>query len=203
MASKVNQPAGSSLISPERLASLSDTIFGVAMTLVVATLLPSIQAQKGTVFGLLSAIRGQLATVVISFAISARFWVSQQQRLAIASSITPPQIRLHLAFLFLIVLVPVSTSLDGLTGSGAKLWPVMIYGTHLLLIAAVNLLLWIGVRHAAAARVRIVRSSLALALFAGALAAGAMRPGLALYFWLAVLATPPLAAVLAQHLGWY
>jgi Endosomal/lysosomal potassium channel TMEM175 len=94
------------------------------MTLVVATLLPSIQAQKGTVFGLLSAIRGQLATVVISFAISARFWVSQQQRLAIASSITPPQIRLHLAFLFLIVLVPVSTSLDGPTGSGAghDLW---------------------------------------------------------------------------------
>ena len=43
------------------------------MTLVVATLLPSIQAQKGTVFGLLSAIRGQLATVVISFAISADF----------------------------------------------------------------------------------------------------------------------------------
>jgi len=86
-------------------------------------------------------------------------------------------------------------------GLQGKIVPVMIYGTHLLLIAAVNLLLWIGVRQAAA-RVRIVRSSLALALFAGALAAGAMRPGLALYFWLAVLATPPLAAVLAQHLGY-
>jgi uncharacterized membrane protein len=199
MATKADQGGVSIFLSSDRLASLSDTMFGVAMTLVVTTLLPSIQAQKGSVLGMLPAINGELVTVVLSFAISARYWVSQQQRLAATSSVTPFQTWLHLVFLFLIVLVPISTSLNGLTGSDAKLGSVMIYGAHLLLIALVNLLLWIEVHRTVGAHLQIVRSSLAVALFVVALAVGAMRPDLALYLWVAVLATPPLAPYLTRR----
>jgi uncharacterized membrane protein len=200
MDAKTGQAGVSTFLSSGRLASLSDTMFGVAMTLVATTLLPSIQAHKGSVLDMFPAMNGELFTVVLSFAISARYWVSQQQRLAMTGFVTPHQTRLHLVFLFLIVLVPISTSLPGLTGPGAIWGSVMIYGAHLTLIALVNLLLWVGVHRAVAAHHHVMRSSLALALFVAALAVGAMWPGLALYLWIAVLATPPLGRYLARRL---
>jgi len=42
MDAAASQPAVSTALSSDRLASLSDTMFGVAMTLVVTTLLQSI-----------------------------------------------------------------------------------------------------------------------------------------------------------------
>jgi uncharacterized membrane protein len=149
---------------------------------------------------MLRGANGELITVVLSFAISAIYWVQQQQRLAMTGAVKPHQTKLHLVFQFLIVLVPISTSLPDLAGPGAKLGPVMIYGAHLILIALVNLLLWIEVHHTAVAHPQIVRSSLAVVLFALALAVGAMRPNLAIYGWFAVLTTPLLARYLTRRL---
>jgi uncharacterized membrane protein len=200
MDAKAKQAGPSIFLSSDRLASLSDTMFGVAMTLVVTTLLPSVQAHKGSVIDMLPGMSGELFTVVLSFAISARYWVSQQQRLAMTVSVTPLQTWLHLMFLFLIVLVPISTSLDGLTGSGAKRGSVMTYGAHLFLIGLVNLLLWIQVHRTAVAHPQIVRSSLALVFFAAGLAVGAIRPDFAQYVWLAVFATPLPARYLTRRI---
>jgi uncharacterized membrane protein len=199
MGAPANKTAASTALSSDRIASLSDTMFGVAMTLVVTTLLPAIQTHKGSVLDLFADLSGQFETVVLSFVISARYWMSQQRRLAMTNSVTPLQTRLHLAFLFLIVLVPISTSLDGLTGAGAKLDPVMIYGAHLLLIALVNLLLWIEVHRTVVAHLQIVQSSLAVALFVAALAVGAIHPRFALYVWFSVLAAPLLARQLTPR----
>jgi uncharacterized membrane protein len=199
MDARVDEAGIPVFLSSDRLASLSDTMFGVAMTLVATTLLPSVEAHKGSIFDMLRDMNAEFLSVVLSFAISARYWVSQQQRLAMTASVTPRQTWLHLIFLFLIVLVPISTSLGGLAGSGAIRDSVMIYGAHLTLIALVNLLLWIEVRRGAVAHLQIVRSSLALALFVVALAVGAMRPDLALYLWIAVLATPLLSRPLARR----
>jgi len=174
-------------LSSDRLASLSDTMFGVAMTLVATTLLPSIEAQRGSVLAMLASMNGELVTVVLSFAISARYWVSQQQRLATTAAVTPLQTWLHLLFLFLIVLIPITTSLPGLAGSNARLSSVMIYGSHLFLIALVNLLLWIEAHRSVAAHLQIVRSSLALLLLGAALVAGAIQPSAAFYAWFAAL----------------
>jgi uncharacterized membrane protein len=187
-------------LSSDRLGSLSDTMFGVAMTLVATTMLPSIQAQKGSVLDVLAGMEGELATVVLSFAVSARYWVSQQQRLAMTRSVTSLQTWLHLVFLFLIVLVPISTSLPGLTGSRAEPASVLIYGSHLFLIALVNLLLWIEVHRSVAAHAQLVRSSLALAMLTLALAVGAVRPGWAVFVWFAVLASPLLARRVTRRL---
>ena len=194
MEAKAGQSDVSTFLSSDRLANLSDTIFGVAMTLAATTLLPSVEAHKVSVLDMLRDMNGDLITVVLSFAISARYWVSQQQRLAMSASVTPRQTWLHLVFLFLIVLVPISTSLPKLAGSGALRGSVMIYGVHLVLIALVNLLLWIEVHRSVVAHQPIVRSFLALLFFLAALAVGALRPDLALYFWIAAL----LAALLAR-----
>jgi uncharacterized membrane protein len=190
MDAKRDQAGAAIFLSSDRLASLSDTMFGVAMTLVATTLLPSVEAHKGSVLDMLRDINGELVSVVLSFAISARYWVSQQQRLAMTGSVTPRQTWLHLVFLFLIVLVPISTSLPHLAGSDAIASSVMIYGAHLVLLGLVNLLLWTEVHRSVAAHPQIVRSALALALLVAALAVGALRPDLALYLWIAVLAAP-------------
>ena len=159
---------------------------GVAMTLVATTLLPSVQTHKASVVDMLCDMNGDLGPVVLSFAIAARYGVSQQQRLAMTNSVTANQTRLHLLFLFLflIVLMPISPSLNGLIDADATEGAVMIHGVHLTLLALVNLLLWIGVARRDAAHLPIMRSSLALAVLVVALAAGLVRPGLALYVWL-------------------
>jgi hypothetical protein len=45
----VNRPGKAVFLSSDRMISLSDTIFGVAMTLQAATLLPSIEFLKGNI----------------------------------------------------------------------------------------------------------------------------------------------------------
>jgi uncharacterized membrane protein len=200
MDAKSHRAGVPAFLSSDRIASLSDTMFGVAMTLVVTTMLPAIQAHKGSAFDMLPAMSGELFTVVLSFAISARYWQSQQQRLAITRSVTPFQAWLHLLFLFFIVLVPITTSLDGLTGSNAQRGSVVIYGTHLILLALLNMWLWIEVHRTVAAHLQIAKSATALVMLAVALAVGAVRPDLTLYFWFAVFASPMLGSLLMRRL---
>jgi uncharacterized membrane protein len=194
------QPDSSTLLSIDRLASLSDTMFGVAMTLVVTTLLPSIQAHKASALSALSEMSGELVTVVLSFAISARYWISHHQRLAMTRSPNRREIWLNLVFLFLIVLIPISTSLPGLVGAATDSDSVVIYGTHLALMALVNLLLWLEIHRRAAAHEQIVRSTIAFALFALAAPIGALWPHVAVYLWLAVLIAPRGSRYIARRL---
>jgi len=100
----------------------------------------------------------------------------------------------HLIFLFLIVLLPISTSLFGRTGSTQAV--VTIYGTHLVLIGLMNLLLWIDVHRRVAAHGGVAGSSLVLALFVAALAIGEVRPAIAEYLWFTAFAEP----LLTPHL---
>jgi uncharacterized membrane protein len=190
MDAKAVQASDAPLLSTDRLASLSDTMFGVAMTLVVTTLLPSIQTHKASALIMLSDMNGELVTVVLSFAISARYWITHHQRLAMTKSPSGREIWLNLVFLFLIVLIPISTSLPGLVGAETKSDSVVIYGTHLALMALVNLLLWFEIHRSAAVHQQIVRSAIAFALFALAAPIGAIWPHVAVYLWLAVLIAP-------------
>ncbi|HZL33975.1 MAG TPA: hypothetical protein VFC78_01615, partial [Tepidisphaeraceae bacterium] len=77
---------------------------------------------------------------------------------------------------------------------------VVIYGTHLMLIALVNMLLWMDVHRSTAAHAQIVRSALALSLFVVALVLGAVKPVIAPYLWFAVFATSFIGPDLARRL---
>jgi len=120
------------------------------MTLLATTLVLSVQTLSGSALDVGRQMSGQLGAVVLSFAISGAYWMSQQQRLALTRSVTSWQTRLHLIFLFLIVLLPISTSIFGRSGTTQA--AVTIYGTHLVLIARPHLLLWIDVHRRVAAR---------------------------------------------------
>jgi uncharacterized membrane protein len=184
-------------LSSDRMISLSDTIFGVAMTLQASTLLPSILTPKGSAADIIHDIQGQFIAVALSFGISGSYWIVQQRRLAMIATVTPLQTLLHLLFLFLFVLLPFSTGIWGQYGESRPV--VMIYGSHLMLIALVNLLLWIDMHRNVAAHAQIVRSSLALALFVLALPLGVIKPAFAPCFWFAVFATSFIGPDLARR----
>ncbi len=132
MASQAPQPGV--FFSVDRVASRNDTMFGVAMTLVATTLLSAVQVHRS----LLDPWRDvgeEISSVVLSFAISARYWAIQQQRLAWTPALDSRQSSLHLVFLFLRMLIPISTGLPGLPGASAIRGSVVVYGAHLSLIA--------------------------------------------------------------------
>jgi uncharacterized membrane protein len=198
MNAKAPRGGGSTFLSSDRLASLTDTIFGVAMTLLATTLLPYAATLKGSALDMLRGMEGALTTVAFSFAISGTYWVVQQRRLAMTHSVTVRQTLLHFVFLFLIVLLPISTGLPGSAGSVQAV--VMIFGGHLTLIALVNLLLWIDVHRSVVAHTEVLRSSAALALFVAGLAVGAVRPYFAQFFWYSVFVTPFISSNVTRRL---
>jgi uncharacterized membrane protein len=197
MKATVDHVGKSAFLSSDRMISLSDTIFGVAMTLQASTLLPSILTLKGTATEIIQDMRGQFIAVALGFAISGSYWVVQQHRLAMTKTVTSLQTLLHFLFLFLFVLLPFSTGIWGQYGETRPV--VVIYGSHLMLIALVNLLLWIDMHRSVAAHAQIVRSSFALALFVLALVLGVVKPAIAPYLWLAVFATSFIGQDLARH----
>lgn len=129
------------LFEMRRLESLSNTIFGVAMTLLAYDL------PKATVFNgtpdwsdLAQAYSGKLAGFALSFIIAGLFWISHHRRLARQPVGSRGAVILNLFFLLSIVLLPVTNGLyTNYTMSSAV---AVLYGLHLSAIAGLNAWLW-------------------------------------------------------------
>jgi uncharacterized membrane protein len=129
------------LFEMRRLESLSNTIFGVAMTLL------AYDAPKAGHFtgppdwsDLYHAYAGRLSGLILSFIIAGIFWFSHQRRLARQPYGSRAVVILNLIFLLTIILLPVTNGLYGNYGmSGAV---AVVYGVHLTAIASLNALLW-------------------------------------------------------------
>ena len=100
--------------SAERLAALSDGIFGVAMTLLVLDLrLPLKEAvhSEHDLWRGLAAISPQLLMCLMSFMTLGIFWVGQQTQLNFLERSDRHLTWIHIAFLFTVMLMPFSTKL--------------------------------------------------------------------------------------------
>lgn len=124
-----------------RLESLSNTIFGVAMTLLAYDL------PKAAVFGsapdwndLARVYSGKLAGFALSFIIAGVFWISHHRRLARQPLGSRGMVVLNLFFLLSIVLLPVTNGLY--TNYGRSSAVAVLYGLHLTTIAGLNAWLW-------------------------------------------------------------
>ena len=125
-----------------RLEMLSNTIFGVAMTL-LAYDLPKASSftQAPTWMGLVHVYAQPVIALTISFIVAGLFWFSHHRRLAVAPEGGRGVVFLNLFFLLSIIILPVTNGLYGsyrLDGVVA-----VIYGFHLTVIAALNALLWV------------------------------------------------------------
>lgn len=130
------------LFEMRRLEMLSNTIFGVAMTL-LAYDLPKASSfkQAPTWIDVLNVYAQPVIALMISFIVAGLFWFSHHRRLAVAPEGGRGVVFLNLFFLLAIIILPVTNGLYGsyrLDGVVA-----VIYGLHLTVIAALNALLWV------------------------------------------------------------
>ena len=125
-----------------RLEMLSNTIFGVAMTL-LAYDLPKASSfkQAPTWMGLVHVYAQPVIALAISFVVAGLFWFSHHRRLSVAPEASRGVVFLNLFFLLTIIILPVTNGLYGVYRLDGVI--AVIYGLHLTLIAVVNALLWI------------------------------------------------------------
>jgi len=111
MDTSYNQVAGQNL---ERLAALSDGIFGVAMTLLLLELhVPAkgLIHNESDLRGALALLAPQLLVYLMSFLTLGIFWVGQQTQLNHLERSERHLTWIHLAFLFVVTIMPFSTRL--------------------------------------------------------------------------------------------
>src|SRR5271154_590606 len=111
MDTSYNQVAGQSV---ERLAALSDGIFGVAMTLLLLDLhVPAKELihSESDLRGALLTLCPQLMVYLMSFITLGIFWVGQQTQLNGLTRSDRHLTWMHLAFLFPVTILPFSTRL--------------------------------------------------------------------------------------------
>jgi len=134
------------LFEMRRLESLSNTIFGVAMTLLAYDL-----PKTGTFANLpdwedlYHLYVGKLLALVLSFIIAGLFWFSHHRRLARQPEAGRGIVILNLLFLLSIILLPVTNGLYGNYRLSSAV--AVLYGIHLTVIAGLNALLWRLVRN--------------------------------------------------------
>jgi uncharacterized membrane protein len=130
------------LFEMRRLEMLSNTIFGVAMTL-LAYDLPKASSftQAPTWMGLVHVYAQPVIALAISFVVAGLFWFSHHRRLAVAPEAGRGVVFLNLLFLLTIIILPVTNGLYGVYRLDGVI--AVIYGLHLTIIAVVNALLWI------------------------------------------------------------
>jgi uncharacterized membrane protein len=133
--------ANPDLFEMRRLESLSNTIFGVAMTLLAYDLPKAGQFTSPPDWAdLYHVYAGRLSGLALSFIIAGVFWFSHQRRLARQPLGSRGEVMLNLLFLLSIILLPVTNGLNGSYRMSSVV--SVLYGLHLTVTAALNAWLW-------------------------------------------------------------
>ena len=173
-------PSHPDLFEMRRLESLSNTIFGVAMTLLAYDL-----PKTGTFASLpdwtdlYHLYAGKLSALVLSFIIAGLFWFSHHRRLARQPEASRGIVILNLLFLLSIILLPVTNGLYGNYRLSSAV--AVLYGIHLTLIAGLNALLWWLVRKHT--WYEIAGAIFPVLVFAPGTVIAAIVPQYVQYFW--------------------
>src|SRR5690242_15194261 len=124
-----------------RLESLSNTVFGVAMTLLAYDLPKAGEfTSEPNWTDLYHLYSGRLSGLILSFIIAGLFWISHHRRLARQSHGNRGVVILNLFFLLSIILLPETNGLYGSYRLSSAV--AALYGLHLTVIAALNAWLW-------------------------------------------------------------
>lgn len=125
-----------------RLEMLSNTIFGVAMTLLAYDLPKASSFRSAPSWMDLVHVYAQpVIALMISFIVAGMFWFSHHRRLAVAPEGGRGVVFLNLFFLLSIIILPVTNGLYGAYRLDGVL--AVLYGCHLTIIAALNAMLWV------------------------------------------------------------
>ncbi|MGV9267826.1 TMEM175 family protein [Kitasatospora sp. NPDC003701] len=189
---------------PDRLIALSDGIYAIAMTLLVLDVrVPDGLDQQG-LRDALDDLWPKLSAYVLSFYILAAFWLDQRQVLRGVRRVDGLVLRLTLAGLGLIALLPFPTSL--LAEYHPQDEAVVLYAVVIILIVLQHLALLLTIRHRGHAgpaadrrttRLVVADMGVTVLVFGASLPIVlAVSPRAALYSWLALV---PLKAAVGHR----
>jgi uncharacterized membrane protein len=182
-----------------RLESLSNTIFGVAMTLLAYGLPQAAHFDHVPDWvDLYQAYGGRLGGMMLSFVIAGVFWFSHQRRLGWQPMGGRGAVMLNLLFLLSIVLLPVTNGLYG--GYGMSGAVAVLYGLHLTVIAALNAILW-RLATGPGFQPELAAAVFPLLMFIPGTIVAAIAPGYAMYFWLLAFGAPVVRRLLSRRGG--
>ncbi|UZE46678.1 TMEM175 family protein [Rhodopseudomonas sp. P2A-2r] len=182
-------PAPDDLFEMRRLEALSNTIFGVAMTL-LAYNLPKASGLSAAPdwTELARTYAPHVVPLMLSFIIAGVFWFSHQRRLAMAPQAGRGVVFLNLLFLLSIIVLPATNGLYGNLRDSTVV--AVLYGLHLTVIAALNAVLWLlalrGQRHFDT----LAGAFLPVVVFLLGTATAVVAPAWAPYFWSLAFAAP-------------
>lgn len=166
-----------------RLESLSNTIFGVAMTLLAYDLPRAAQfADPPSWAELYHLYSARLIALVLSFLIAGVFWVSHHRRLARQPEASRAVVLINLIFLLSIILLPATNGLYGSYGQSSVV--AVLYGLHLTTIAALNAWLWWLATKDRRPRPELAGALFPLLAFVPGTALASVAPRYAQYLWL-------------------
>ncbi|MBC7578036.1 TMEM175 family protein [Tardiphaga sp.] len=172
-----------------RLEALSNTIFGVAMTLLAYNLpKPSGLSAAPNWTELYRAYAPHMVPLILSFIIAGVFWFSHQRRLAIAPQAGRGVVFLNLLFLLSIIVLPATNGLYGSYQSNSVV--TIVYGFHLTTIATINALLWLIALNGRRQWASMVPAIYPVVAFLLGTAAAAVAAAAAPYFWSTAFAAP-------------
>jgi uncharacterized membrane protein len=141
MTTSYNQIAGQ---SAERLTALSDGVFAVAMTLLALDLrAPAVEAihSEHDLWRALVVLAPQHMMYMMSFLTLGIFWLGQQAQLNHLKHSSRSLTWIHLAFLFMVTMVPFSTAL--LAKFPRYRLALVVYWLNLLLLGAALYWSWV------------------------------------------------------------
>ena len=181
----------------QRLASLSDCVFAVAMTLLVFSVrIPDPGLDKAKLPGELTRMFDESSGLILSFAIAAMFWIGHFHLLRRLSRATASLIYLNFFELFWIVLLPISTSLWIRNETSET---TLAMGANLTLIGLCGLLMWVYSYHTGlfeagalthAVVVELIGPVFPVLVFAISLLVTLWNPVLGAKLWWSAFATP-------------
>ena len=139
-------PSDPDTIDKARLASFSDNVISIAITLLVLDVRLPADLDHLTLGQAAHLLAPRLLGFTLSFAIVGVFWVGHHLMLKGMASAPRSLLWANNLFLLLVTLVPASAALLG--GHPADRASAVIYGVNLVgVCASLNLLWWVAVRH--------------------------------------------------------
>jgi uncharacterized membrane protein len=178
------------LFEMRRLEALSNTIFGVAMTLLAYDLPRAAQfASAPDWTALVHAYSQKVLVLMISFMVAGFFWLTHHRRLAFAPEAGRGVVFLNLLFLMSIVILPATSSLYGAYRSDTVV--AVVYGLHLTEIAVLSAILWfLALRGRDPHRDIQVAALFPIAIFLLGTAVAFVAPSASLFVWLLAFGAP-------------
>jgi uncharacterized membrane protein len=186
-------PSRPELFEMRRMEALSNTIFGVAMTLLAYQVPKDRFLTSDPTWGdIWQGYGSHLLALLLSFIVAGMFWYSHLRRLAFSPEGSRTEMIVNLLFLLSSIVLPVTTGLFGSYMMSADV--SALYGLNLTLISALNTILWLIAALPRRDWVPIIAPAFATSIFVVASIIGLFAPYHTRYIWPLAFVAPILAA---------